>query len=410
MRVLFLHQNFPAQFRHIALALHKDQNNDMRAITASTNDQPNYIPTLKYEFDPRSAGRAHPFAQSFSTSTARGIAAAKSMKELKDTGFTPDIVIGHPAWGETLFVKDIWPSTKLIIHAEYYYGAKDGDVGFDPEFLNDEPNNVQIRLRAKNATLLMAIQDADFGVAPTKWQGSRFPKNMQSKIAIIHEGINTDSISPNPSAIFKNTQNNLELNRSDEIITFVNRNLEPYRGYHIFMRALPAILAARPKARVVIVGGDAVSYGAASKTGRSWKDIFFDEVKDRLPLDRVHFTGKIAYSDFISLTQVSSAHVYLTYPFVLSWSLMEAMGAGTPIIASNTAPVREIIQHKKNGLLVDFFDVEALSNSVINILDRPQYMDDLCINARETIINSYDVTRICLPKWVQFLKIVLNQN
>jgi len=256
----------------------------------------------------------------------------------------------------------------------------------------------------------MAITDADYGVAPTKWQGSRFPPLLRKKIAILHEGIDTDLAAPRPEARFAVPQTDIILTEQDEVVTFVNRNLEPYRGYHIFMRALPEILAARPAARAVIVGGDGVSYGKAAPDGASWKAVFLDETRERLPMDRVHFVGKLRYPDLLDLLRVSSAHVYLTYPFVLSWSMLDAMSVGALVIGSRTAPVEEVIRHGENGLLVEFFDPATLALAVIDALSDPARYRLLRDSARATIVERYDMRRVCLPKWLAFLAFTTGQQ
>jgi glycosyltransferase involved in cell wall biosynthesis len=409
MRVLFLHQNFPGQFVHIAQALVIRAGVQAVAIMDAENARPDLIPTIRYTFDARSAGRSHPLGANFSARVARAEIVARGMLDLRDKGFAPDLVIGHIGWGETLFVRDVFPDTKLLVYAEYYYAGSGADVGFDPEFSNDDPRR-RFAVRGKNAALLSALTDADFGAAPTRWQGSRFPKELQKKIAILHEGIDTDHIAPNAAACFRREEPPLTFTQGDEVITFVNRNLEPYRGYHVFMRALPAILAARPNARVVIVGGDGVSYGAAPPEGQSWKQIFLEEVRAALPMERVHFVGKIPHADLLSLLQISSAHVYLTYPFVLSWSMLEAMSAGAPVIASRTSPVQEVIEHVMNGILVDFFDTKGLSEAVIDVLANPARYAAMREAARGTIVQKYDLRRVCLPKWMSFIDTVTKPN
>lgn len=201
----------------------------------------------------------------------------------------------------------------------------------------------------------------------------------------------------------------INLTKSDEIITFVNRNLEPYRGYHVFMRALPEVLKKRPNARVLIVGGDDVSYGARSKDGRKWKDIFIEEVRDKILVEdwkRVHFLGNIPYENFIPLLQISTVHVYLTYPFVLSWSLLEAMSVGCTIVASDTKPLHEAIKHNDTGRLVDFFNAQALAKEICSLLDNPDLREKLGENARAFAIKHYDLEKSCLPKqmaWINSL-------
>lgn len=293
------------------------------------------------------------------------------MRRLRDEGFVPDIVIGHLGWGETLFVKDIWPGTKLVVLAEFFYRPEGADSGFDPEFADADGPAARMELRAKNAAILLAMEGADFGVASTWWQGAQFPPELRGKIAILHEGIDTDRMAPDPAACFRHAALGLDFSGRDEVVTFVSRNLEPYRGYHVFMRALPGILAARPRAHVLIVGGDGVSYGPRAPGSRSWKSIFLAEVADRLPMDRVHFAGKLPYLDYLAALQVSSAHVYLTYPFVLSWSMLEAMSAGAPLVASRTAPVVEVARDGETAVLFDFFDRDALARRMIEVLAEP---------------------------------------
>ena len=188
------------------------------------------------------------------------------------------------------------------------------------------------------------------------------------------------------------------------MITFVNRNLEPYRGYHSFLRALPAVLAARPKAQVVIVGGDGASYGAEPKAGGSWKQIFLAEVADRIDPGRVHFLGRVPYPSFLALMQVSRAHAYLTYPFVLSWSMLEAMSAGALVIGSCTAPVEEVIVDGRNGRLIDFFDIPGWSAALTEALSQPERFTALRAAARETVVARYDLRRHCLPRMVDFVE------
>jgi glycosyltransferase involved in cell wall biosynthesis len=253
----------------------------------------------------------------------------------------------------------------------------------------------------KNVNNLLHFNTADIGISPTEWQKSTFPEPFRSKIQVVHDGIDTDVVKPNPDVGLQIGGH--ALTRNDEIITFVNRNMEPYRGYHTFMRALPKILRARPKARVLIVGGDGVSYGAKPPAGQSWKQIFLDEVKDQVDLSRVHFLGHIDYKYFIPLLQLSRVHVYLTYPFVLSWSLLEAMACGCAIVASDTAPLREAIIDRQTGLMVDFFSAEEVANKTIELLESPDLRATLGAQARAFAIEHYDLRRVCLPRMMEIL-------
>nr|WP_243646475.1 glycosyltransferase [Tepidimonas ignava] len=280
-------------------------------------------------------------------------------------------------------------------------------VGFDPEFATADAGEA-CRLRLKNLNNLLHFEVADAGISPTHWQASTFPEPFRDKITVVHDGIDTQAVAPNP-AVSLTLNGNLTLTKQDEVITFVNCNLEPYRGYHIFMRALPEILKRRPKARVLIVGGDGVSYGAKPPAGATWKQMFIDEVRPRIPdpdWARVHFVGNIPYPHFIALLQLSTVHVYLTYPFVLSWSLLEAMSAGCAIVASDTQPLHEAIHHGETGRLVNFFDVAGLANEVCALLDDPAQRERLGQNARAFARANYDLKRVCLPRqlaWVEGL-------
>ncbi len=400
MNILFIHQNFPAQFVHLAPALAADLKNDVRALVPSNRPSPPGIKLHTYSIKRSSSKRIHPWLGDMETKTIRAEAAFWGAVRLKKEGFNPDLIIAHPGWGESLFLKEVWPHAKLALYCEYYYQVADGDVGFDPEFSRQELD-MACRLKLKNANFDLHLLQADAGLSPTHYQRSTFPEYFQHKISVIHDGIDTNRIKPNPQVSMR--LNGMELTKNDEIITFVNRNLEPMRGYHIFMRALPNILKENPKARVIIVGGDDVSYGSKPPAGTTWKQLFLNEVCDQLDLSRIHFVGKLPYPDFIQLLQLSSVHVYLTYPFVLSWSLLEAMSAGCAIVASNTAPVREVIKHNETGLLVDFFDVNAITEQVSYLLKNPTEIKRLGDMARELILQQYDLEKVCLPKqrlWV----------
>lgn len=278
-------------------------------------------------------------------------------------------------------------------------------MGFDPEFPVKDEGDV-CRLRLKNLNNLLHFEVADAGISPTQWQASTFPEPFRSRITVVHDGIDTATVAPN-HLVSLTLNGNINLSRADEVNTFVNRNLEPYRGYHIFMRALPEILKRRPKVRVLIVGGDDVSYGAKSENGQKWKDIFASEVRTQISdtdWARVHFLGYIAYAHFIPLLQLSTVHVYLTYPFVLSWSLLEAMSVGCAIVASDTQPLREAIRHDDTGRLVDFFDVPGLANQVCALLDDPLARQRLGANARAFAQANYDLKTVCLPRQLQWVQ------
>lgn len=407
MKILFIHQNFPGQFKFLAPALAGDPKNTVVAMTMQsiTSREWQGVKIVPYSASKGSTANIHPWVSDFETKAIRGEACFRAAMALKKQGFSPDVIISHPGWGESLFVKEVWPEARLGIYCEFFYHTHGADVGFDPEFpLKDEGEVCRIRL--KNLNNLLHFDVADAGISPTHWQASTFPEPFRNRITVVHDGIDTNTVAPNPN-VSLTLGNKVTLTKKDEVITFVNRNLEPYRGYHIFMRALPEILKRRPKARVLIVGGDDVSYGARPPDGKKWKDIFFNEVRGQISptdLQRVHFLGNIPYEHFIPLLQLSTVHVYWTYPFVLSWSLLEAMSTGCAIVASDTQPLHEAIRHNETGRLVNFFSPEGMADQVCDLLDSPAERARLGANAREFAKANYDLNGICLPKqlaWVQ---------
>ena len=406
VNILFIHQNFPGQFKFLAPALAANKAHTVVAMTTKKVQSNEWrgIKLVPYAPHRGTSPNIHPWVSDFESKVIRGEAAFRAAILLRESGFTPDLIIAHPGWGESLFLKDVWPNATLGIYCEFFYHAHGADMGFDPEFPVADPGDV-CRLRVKNLNSLLHFEMTDAGISPTQWQASTFPKPFRSKITVIHDGIDCTAVAPNPAASLT-LDSNLRLTRGDEVITFVNRNLEPYRGYHIFMRTLPEILRRRPKAHVIIVGGDAVSYGARPPDGQKWRDVFANEVRGRITdsdWSRVHFLGTIPYRHFIPLLQLSTVHVYLTYPFVLSWSLLEAMSAGCAIVASDTPPVREAIHHNETGRLVGFFDTGGLANEVCTLLDDPAERARLGINARRFAQTHYDLGTVCLPQQLQWV-------
>ena len=406
MKILLVHQNFPGQFKHLLPALqaagHEVTVFTMNAYAAQAGER-----VVPYHAAKGTGKDVHPWVAETETKVIRGEAAFRAALSLAAEGYVPDVIVAHPGWGESLFLKDVWPHTQLLMYCEFYYSAVGADVGFDAEFAKSDPGELA-RLRMKNVNSLLHFETADAGVSPTHWQRSTYPEPFRSKIEVIHDGIDTAQVKPNPSVVLQIGA--LRLTRQDEVITFVNRNLEPYRGYHTFMRALPEILAKRPNAHVLIVGGDGVSYGANAPAGQSWKQIFLDEVKDRLDMSRVHFLGNIDYQHFIPLLQLSTVHVYLTYPFVLSWSLLEAMACGCAIVASDTAPLQEAIRHDETGRLFDFFSPTSLAKEVLDLLAHPEARQRLGARARELAIAQYDLKSICLPQMLALIERVASQK
>ena len=402
MNLLFVHQNFPGQFKHLAPAL-ANAGHDVRAMAIDGAGLPQ-IPMVRYPIGRGSSRDIHPLAADFETKLIRGDACAAAALRMKNSGFTPDVIFANPAWGESLFLKDVWPHAKLLALLEFFYAARGRDVNFDAEFATHDIG-ADARVRVKNASLLLTLESMDWGITPTHFQHGTMPSAYGDRISVIFDGIDTQTVRPNTAVTL--TLPGVTLRAGDEVLTFVNRNLEPYRGYHRFMRALPRILRERPHVTVLIVGGDEVSYGPKAPQGDTWKQIFWDEVKGEIAghdSSRVHFLGRIPYAAYLNVLQVSRCHVYLTYPFVLGWSCIEAMSASCLVVGSATAPVQEVIAHGENGLLVDFFDNDALTDTVIDALAQPSKYVHLRAAARATAVERYDLTSICLPQQMQLIE------
>jgi len=397
MKILFIHQNMPGQFKHLAPAMARAGHEVVFLTQRADVDLPG-VRRATYA-KPRAAhATTHHYVRLFENSVLAGQQVVRAALALQTGGFVPDVIVAHPGWGEALFLKDIWPKVPLLNFSEFYYGGEGADIGF----LAEEPADLDTicRVRARNASHLLSLESCDAAITPTHWQRSRHPQPFQDKIRVIFDGIDSGMVRPDPTARFT-LPGGPELTAADEVVTYVARNLEPYRGYPSFVRALPALLEARPGARVVIVGGDEVSYGRSPPEAANWREHMAREVS--LDPARVHFTGKLPYAQYLALLQVSSLHVYLTVPFVLSWSCLEAMSAGCLVLASDTAPVREVIADGVNGLLCDFHAPADIAAKAAAALARRAELAPLRRAARQTVLDRYDLSR-CLPAQMRLVE------
>lgn len=407
MDVLFLHPNFPGQFRRLAQTLAQEPKHRVWALgdAAFAKNSGAHWPNITLWRYPAVATPAtaevHPWAAGFDRAVRTAEAVLCVLAEHKQKGFEPDVIFVHPGWGGAFFLRDFFPGAKVIGLFEYYYRARGADVGFDPEFpsgLNDI-----FRLHTSNATQLLALESCDIGICATQWQRSRFPQAYQPVLEVLHEGIDTELVAPDPLANFQVLGGPL-LHYGDEVVTYVSRHLEPYRGFHVWMRALPELLQRRPQAQVVIVGEpNGTSYGKPPPQGGSWKDLLLQEVGAQIDWQRVHFVGKLPYEQYLRVLQVSAVHVYLTYPFVLSWSLLEAMSAGCLVVASDTAPVREVITHAETGLLVGFHPPQEWAQMVAQALAHRNEYARMRSAGRQLVQARFDFSRVTLPAYQKLM-------
>jgi glycosyltransferase involved in cell wall biosynthesis len=397
VNILFVHQNMPGQFKHLAPGLAAAGHR----VVFITNRDDIELPGLQrvtYKLPRRARDTTHHYVRLFENGVIYGQQVVRACQSLASQGFRPDVIVAHPGWGEALFLKDFYPRTPLLNYCEFYYHGRGADVGFDP----DEPADIDdvCKARARNAHLLLSLESCDAGLTPTEWQKSLHPSRLRSKISVIFDGIDTERVRPNPHARLTLPSGRV-LTASDEVVTYVARNLEPYRGFPSFIRALPKILTTRPEAQVVVLGGDEVSYGRSPKEGKNWREAMIAEVP--LDLTRVHFLGKVPFDRYLALLQISSTHVYLTRPFVLSWSCLEAMAAGCLVVASATPPVEEVITDGKNGLLVDFHDAAAIAERTIEALGSGPSLAGLRRRARDSVVKHYALAR-CLPRQIKLVR------
>ncbi len=397
MNILFLHRNFPAQFRHIAQEMAKDPNNKVVFITNNDKLQLPNINKIIYKLRREVPKNCHRYLRFYEESIIHGQATAEAALALKNQGFKPDVIFGH-TWGNTMFMKAIFPDVPLLCYFEWFYNPEGADVGFDGKQLNEDG---RAKLRCKNSHLLVDLYSCDAGISPTNFQKSQFPKEFHHKIKVLHDGVDTDFCRPNKDAKFLIKDKNIELSAKDEVITYATRGMEAYRGFPEFMRAVEKLLKKRPNAQVIIAGEDRICYGP-KLSGTTFKEMMLKELSD-LDMNRVHFVGGLPFNEYVKLLQISSAHVYLTYPFVLSWSMLDAMSVGCCIVASNTEPVLEFMKDNYNALFVDFYDVDGLVKKVEYALDNKDKMQEIRHNARKTIVENYALKDL-LPQHIEYLK------
>lgn len=401
MNILFLHRSFPAQFKYLATILAQDPKNLVLFITHNDKDEIQGINKLSYKLQKEVSPNCHEYLETYEEAILHGQAAANMAGALKQKGIIPDVIIGF-SWGPPLFIKEIFQDVPFICYFEWFGKTENSVFDFGGKVLSEDQ---KARIKCNNSHVLMDLYNCDAGLSPTNWQKAQFPKEYQDKITVIHDGIDTELCKPDENAKFLIKDKNIELGITDEVITYATRGMEAYRGFPEFMYGIDQVLKRRPKAHVVIAGEDAVCYGPKPTDG-TYKEYFLKKLN--LDINRVHFVGKLPFEEYVQLLKISSAHIYLTYPFILSWSILEAMSCGCCVIASNTAPVLEVIQDNYNGLLVDFSDINKLIEKIEYVLNNQDKIKEIRKNARQTILDKYDI-KDRLPEQVNFINSVVQK-
>lgn len=394
MKLLFIHQGFPGQYIHILRSLVAQGGHQLvgLGIEESAEPLPPEVQYFRYQLSRGNEAGLHPWVKDIETKVLRAEPCARAATKLKEQGFVPDLICGHPGWGEMLFLRDVWPNIPILSYQEFFYNPRGYDYDFDPEYQGEPDWESCAKTRIKNANQLLNLEASTWCVTPTQFQKSTYPDAWKSKISVIHDGIDTNKACPDSNPRSISLADGTLLKPGEKIVTFVNRTLEPYRGCHTMIRSIPFLLDIVPDAKILIVGETSgVSYGAACPQGE-WKDVFLAEIEGNYDANRVHFVGKVPYEQFIPVLQLSQAHIYLTYPFVLSWSLLEAMSCGCAVVASSTAPVMEVIDDERNGLLVDFFNPKQLATAIARLLNDRKMADDLGRAARQTVLDHFQLT------------------
>ena len=399
MKFLFLHSAFPGQFLNLSRYLGA---NGHQVVFLTLSTEAGELPSVQrinYKPTKAQSPNTHYYLRGLERAVIEGQAAYAAANQLKAQGFIPDAVIGHSGWGSTLYMKDLFPGTPFLGYFEWYYRSHGSDVGFWPH--EKVGSDDECRIRTKNGPVLLDLYGCDAGICPTYWQHSQFPVEYAAKIKVIHDGINTDYSKPRPTQKIILPQQGLDLSDAKEVVTYVGRGKEPYRGFPQFMQAVSDLQRRRPHCHIVVVGGDGVFYGGLPAKGQGWKEKMLAE----LPFDhnRLHFTGYLNRQDFLTVLQGSTVHVYMTRPFVLSWSMLEAMSCGCTLVASATPPVQEVVLDRVNGLLTDFFSAKQLTDRIEEALDDISLRKALSHRARETILDRYDLRQM-LPRQIAWLQ------
>ena len=401
MKILFIHNNFPGQYRRITRYVAGIEGVEMLAATLASNKQDYGIKRVDYRPHREPTQGIHPAVVTAERAVLMAQAAFQSLYALKHEGWTPDLVCSHSGWGPSLLVKELWPHTRQLSLFEWYYNAR----GSDADFLEPMTHDAAARAHMKNIPILLDLATMDWGTSPTRWQWSQFPRHLRDNISVLHEGVDCDYFRPGDASVEVSGRT---FTASDEVITYVARGMEPYRGFPQFMEAVANLQRRRPKLHVLIAGQDRVAYGKKREDGKTHRE----HALASLGIDaaRVHFLGLVPLETLRSMFRITRAHVYLTVPFVLSWSMLEAMATGALVVGSDTAPVRELIDDGVNGLLTDFFDVDQLTERLDSVLQGKVDKSSLGQAARATITERYGLPHILPRQWEMMRRVAAGDH
>lgn len=403
MHILFIHQNFPAQFGHIADYLSRKNGFRCTFLSEKPPGRVGAIERIQYQIQGGATRSNHYCSRTFENAIWHTHAVFEALKARSDV--RPDLIVAHSGFGSSLFLRELYPTTPIINYFEWFYRPRGTDMDFRPDFPTTELN--RIRARARNAMLLLDLDNCDRGYSPTNWQRSQLPTAFHDKVRVIFDGVDTDLWRPTPTA--PRRIGTLSLPDDVRIVTYATRGMESMRGFDLFMQAAKKLCDRRRDVVFVIAGQDRVCYGGdeAFTGGKTFKEWVL--AKDVYDLSRFHFVGLLPPPDLARLFSISDVHIYLTVPFVLSWSVVNALACGAVLLASDTPPVREMVTHGVNGLLVDFFDVDGFIEQACRVLDAPQDYRPLRNAGVELVRERYSL-EVCLPQMLNLYEQAANSS
>jgi glycosyltransferase involved in cell wall biosynthesis len=377
VRILFVHPSYPGQFGHIARALTAEHGDECAFVCEESHEDDDAVRKIAYE--PRGPERPTGYLiQDFESALSHAQGVYEALEPHRSS-LAPDLVVGHADWGSSLFVPELFPDVPVIDYVEYFHHPHGSAIDFRPDFPPAE--RTVLRHRVQNAAVLLQLESCSAAYTPTSFQHGLLPERYRSKVRIIHDGVDT--------SIWHRSFEPGSTSGGTRIVTYVARGFEAMRGFDIFMRVAKRICDARPDVVFMVVGSDEVVYGNDLEhvEGGSLKEHVLRQ--DDYDLGRIRFLGWLPREELVNVLSLSDLHVYLTSPFVLSWSLLDAMACGCTVLGSDTEPVREVIEDGTNGLLRDFFDVTALADAALEVLDEPARFRHLGEAAERTIRERY---------------------
>jgi glycosyltransferase involved in cell wall biosynthesis len=405
MHVLYVHQNFPAQFGHIAWHLSRQPGLKCTFISETPAGMVENVEKIQYKRTGGATHQTHFCSRTFENAIFNCDAVYNALHARPD--IQPDLIVGHSGFGSTLFLRDLYPKTPIINLFEYYYRPRhpESDMGFRQDLGWNLPEIFFMRARARNAMILLDLENCSLGYCPTAFQRSTFPEKYHPKIDVIFDGVERSvyhgyNESLRPPVASRTTRNiaGVDVPASTRVITYVSRGFESMRCFDLFMRTAKLIYQQYPDVLFFVVGADRVAYGGDETflpQGTTFKQ--WTLASDNYDLTRFHFLGTILPQQLAVLLASTDLHIYLTVPFVLSWSMMDAMSCGAVVLGSDTAPVKEMIRDGENGLLANLFDSEALAEKALRVLQNPDTFRPLGRSAEQLIDQNYSVQSI-LPR------------